>query len=1386
MIKKQWESLAITVTFCFICNALTTSLIPNAMKKLILLIVLVVMVCSSTVAHNIMFKHLEVRDGMPSNQINSIYKDSRGFMWFGTASGLARYDGYRFKVFYSSDNDPASLPNSYIEKITEDGEGRLWIRTGESGYVIYNWDTEDFVRDVRSYMWDIGIDGTPRFVFVDSQKNMWFAVDGKGCYRYRPGEKKAEVLSFGGKGMPEGIVMDIVECKDGVVVVYDNGHVLCIDREEVKVKWELTDIMKEMGTRTEIFFLYVDKDDDLWIYGAPGVWAYNLPAKKWRSQWSFSDRGQAHVVAIAQDRRGRIWFGKDQDGIDIWNKTTGETVSLTYNVDDERGLPNNTINVLYEDEGGVMWIGTYKKGVAYYNEGIFKFSINRLGDINCLEECGNGCLWLGSNDAGLMHWNSLTDEKKIYTHSRAGNSIASNVIVTLLQATDGKLWIGTFWEGLDCFDGKRFVNYRNRPGDENSLANNNVWALAEDKDGNIWIGTLGGGLQCLNPKTGKFITYTMANSDLISNHISSICITRNNRLVIGTSSTGVAIMDLNTRKITNMVGNLSGNQRFSNQSINQVYEDSRGLIWIGTRNGLNLYNPKNDHLQIVSSGQDEAKEYIAGIAEDENKNMWMTTANGVLNIIPSIDTKTGDYAFHYYIYDDKDGLQGAEFNQRSIKRLTSGEIAMGGMYGLNTFSPNDIKYNLMLPKVMFTGFQLFNEEIEIGKEYGGRVLLRESLNKVREIELDYKQNVFTVLFASDNYILPDKTQYLYKLEGFNEDWLSGMADMHRVTYTNLAPGTYMLKVKAVNSDGYAGTEEASLKIIIRPPFWMTSWAYAVYALLLIGVLILARNAVLRRERNKFKIQQMEHEAERNEEVNQMKFRFFTNVSHELRTPLTLIISPLESMIKETKDDRKLGQLKLMHRNASRLLNLVNQLLDFRKNEVAGLHLSLSEGEIVSYVHNICNSFLMLSEKKNVHLTFFSAIESLNMSFDEDKIGKVVMNLLSNAFKFTPDGGRVDVSLELLKGVAETLEIKVSDTGVGISDADKERIFERFYQSERKGDGSSTTGSGIGLSLVRDYVTLHGGVVRVFDNVGTGSVFVVDIPVKHSAVNVVTPLSEEAVEEDAAVLALESEEKPEIELPDEEGRKKPLALIVDDNEDFVSFMRYTLSLYFRVESAVNGKEAWQVIPELMPDIIVSDVMMPEMDGNELCRWVKADKRTSNIPFVLLTAKQSVENKVEGLTIGADDYVTKPFNMEVLILRMRKLIDLSSKNKLRTRIDPEPSEIVITSMDEKLIENAIKYVEANISRSDLSVEELSHELGMSRVHLYKKLLQITGKTPIEFIRIIRLKRAAQLLRESQQNVSEVAYQVGFNNPKYFSKYFKDEFGVLPSVYQEKEGK
>ncbi|WP_294591218.1 two-component regulator propeller domain-containing protein [uncultured Bacteroides sp.] len=1349
------------------------------MKKLQMLFLCLWGICLSVTAQKYMFKHLEVKDGLSNNQVNAIYKDSRGFMWFGTASGLNRYDGYEFKVYRNQNNDAKSLPDNYIENIQEDVSGNLWIRTS-AGYVFYNSLTDTFDRDVEKWMWNIGISGNPSSIYIDKHKIFWVYVLGKGIYRYVNGEKKAERVNVKAEALLNADIVDMIESNEGILLIYNHGVLVCLDKEKLNVKWTINDISSDIGKETvNDFSLFIDQKEQLWIYGVLGMWIYNLPQKTWELR-SPKDDSYNSVRAVAQDKRGRMWLGKDQDGVELVD-VQGNHIHLINVPNNERTLSNNTITALYEDAAGTMWVGTYKKGISYYNESIFKFGIVDIGDINCVENGRKDVVWLGTSGSGLICWNRSTDERKVFSHTSDPHSISSDIIVSLLLDSNDKLWAGTYWGGLNCYDGNRFIHYR--AGGENSLASDNVWALVEDADKNIWIGTLGGGLQCLNPATGVFVTYSSNNSNLVSDHVSSLCLGRNNTLIIGTS-VGVAIMDLTTRKITNFAGNRSGVRQFTNQTVNQVYEDSRGLIWVGTREGLNVYDPKQDELYEVAVKPNFSEFYILGITEDENKSMWVSAGGELINVTLSVEGKTGKLSFRCHTYDERDGLQSCDFNQRSLKRLHSGEIVVGGLYGLNNFRSDNIKYNRALPKVMFTGFQLFNEEVKVGEEYDGQIILKEALNKTKEVVLGYKQNVFTVLFASDNYVLPEKTRYHYKLDGFNEDWLISMADQHRVTYTNLAPGSYLLKVKATNSDGYAGTEEATLKIVILPPFWMTPWAYACYIFLLIGGLFLAFYAVQRRERNKFKIRQMEQDAQRAEEVNQMKFRFFTNVSHELRTPLTLIISPLEGMIKDTKEAKQLDKLNLMHRNALRLLNLVNQLLDFRKNEMAGLHLSLSEGDIVAYVRNICSSFLILSEKKNVHLTFFTAVESLNMAFDEDKVGKIVMNLLSNAFKFTPDGGRVDVSLEILKGSPETLEIKVSDTGSGVKDEDKERIFERFYQVEHEGESNRSTGSGIGLSLVRDFVTLHGGAVRVFDNVGSGSVFVVDIPVKHSVVNVATPLSQEAAEEDAAALDTETIEADEDTQPFE--KRKPLVLIVDDNEDFITFMRDSLSLYFSVQSAVNGREAWNIIPELMPDLIVSDLMMPEMDGNELCRNVKADKHTQNIPFVLLTAKQSVENKVEGLTIGADDYVTKPFNMEVLILRMRKLIDLSSRSKSRNRIDPEPSDIVITSLDEKLIENAIKYVEANISRSDLSVEELSHELGMSRVHLYKKLLQITGKTPIEFIRVIRLKRAAQLLRESQQNVSEIAYQLGFNNPKYFSKYFKDEFGVLPSVYQEREGK
>ena len=1380
------------------------------MNKTFLLILFGVWsIVSASAADYYMFKHLEVKDGLSNNLVTAIFKDSRGYMWFGTASGLNRYDGNRITTYQSYDENGPFIEN-YIKDIQEDGDGNLWIGTN-SGYSLYNAQTEVFTRELRGMMWEKGINGVPTQVYVDKNKNLWFYVYGKGVYFYVPENNLLFPLLYDA-GLPQGEIQDIAECSEGVLFVFNNGQVICVDRSTNKVKWKLEPLLPE--GKYEAFSLYVDRDDDIWIYCVSDLWVYNILGKKWMKDWAKKAKGRESdmVQSVCHAKDGLVWIGRDQHGVCVLDKKTGETTELVHIENDERSLQNNSVMSLYEDAHGIMWVGTYKKGVSYYSESTFKFGVSHVGDVNCVAEDKDGYVWIGTNDDGLVHWHKLKGVDKVLKAGGA-NSISSNVIVTLKKTRDGKLWIGTFKGGLNCYDNGRITIYKHQQGNSNSLANDNVFAIDEDKDGNVWIGMLGGGVQCLNPKTGKFTTYNTTNG-LWSDYVSSIQVNKENQLLVGTAY-GLSVLDLESRQFTNLHGTRSGQDEFANLNLNQVFQDSRGLLWIATREGLNIYDMKMDVLTLLSEEDGLSSQLITGIAEDDNKNIWVATAKGLTNIILSLDAKTGKYTYRFYTYSDMDGLQNCEFNMRSLKKLSNGELMVGGMYGVNFFQPENICYNKTLPKVLFTRFLLFNEEVKVGEEYGGRVLLDKALDAKREIELAYDQNVFRVLFASDNFILPEKMKFAYKMEGFNTDWL--ITNVGMVVYTNLSPGTYTLKVKAINSDGYSGDEEADLKIIIKPPFWLTGWAYFIYVVLFVIALMLARYFILRGERNKFRMQQMKQEAEKNKEINDMKLHFFTNVSHELRTPLTLILSPIETLMKERKDDEPLmSKLNMVHRNATRLLNLVNQLLDFRRGDEKGHQLELSEGDIISFTSNLCNSFSDMTEKKHVHLTFFSSVPTLNMSFDGDKYNKVVMNLLSNAFKFTPEGGRVDVSMNVTKD--DMLELKVMDSGIGIKDEDKKHIFERFYQVD--GQSMDITGSGVGLSLVSDFVQLHGGTVEVMDNVPTGCIFIVRMPLKRTPV-VSQPVSSAKDNDDEPEIVIvrtrnmpatpkaesdpielspaqpeekpESDEQPELvilkgtrNVVKEESTALPLALVVDDNEDFLNFMTDSFGKSYRIRTCRNGREAWDMIPELMPDIIISDVMMPEMDGNQLCKLVKTDKRTSNIPFILLTSCQSNEYKLEGLTVGADDYITKPFNVDILSLRIKKLITLHAEVSKHSLIDPTPSEIVITSLDEKLIDHAVKFVEDNIARSELSVEELSSELGMSRVHLYKKLVAITGKTPIEFIRVIRLKRAAQLLRESQQNVSEIAYQVGFNNPKYFSKYFKDMYGVLPSTYQETEGK
>ncbi len=1392
----------------------------------LLLLVLSLSASFTSAQEQYMFKHLVTKDGLSHSQVNYIFKDSSGFMWFATGGGLNRYDGYQYKIYRCAENDTLSIIDNYINRVQEDADGNLWVDTAV-GYVLYDSQTERFVRNLAPLMQERNVEGIPTVMYVDKLKNCWFYVPGKGAYYWQRDTNRTTFCPQEKDGLSKGWVTDIKEVDTHGLFLFDDGRIEFVEKETGRVVRRDTYISARSSVRSGKYSAFVDKDNDLWVYSksAAGVWMYNSRKGEWKradnSPGSMPYRLTSNVVQdIAQDATGKIWLATDHGGINIIRKENESMIVLQNNVNDERTIANNSVNCLCCDDVNTIWVGTYKKGISYYNETMYKFGVDHLtalrtqknfdGDITFLEVGKDGQLWMGTNGSGLIRMNHNTGEKQLYEH-RPGDpsSLSSNVIVSLCAARDGRLWVGTYLGGMNCFDGKRFVHYRHEPGKANSLADDNVWSIVEDEKGMIWIGTLGNGLQRLNPATGEFTTYF---DELSSPYVSSLCFGKDSNLYIGTA-VGLVIYDPRTGTFQKIRGNVKGTQPFSNQNIHQVYEDSRGLLWIATRNGLNVFDRRNDRITILRKSDGLADNIVYAVIEDTNKNMWITTPNGITNIVVNTDPKNGNYYYTCYNYDELDGLQDREFNIRSIVRTYRGEILMGGIRGYNILRPDAIRYNHILPKVVFTGLSLFNEDVQIGKEYGGNCILSTALSLTRKIELEYRQNVFSIAFSGMNYILPEKTRYAYMLEGFSTDWLFVDGSTHQVTYTNLAPGTYTLKVKAANSDGYWNEEATTLTLVIRPPFWRSAWAYMLYGLMLAGLLLYARTQILRREREKFKLQQVELEAARMHELDDMKLRFFTNVSHEFRTPLTLILTPMEYLISHTDSEENKQKLVLVRRNALRLLNLVNQLLDFRKGDVSRHRLTPTSGDIVAFLQGVCQSFLELSEKKNIHLRFVSAEQKCLMIFDEDKLGRILINLLSNAFKFTPSGGQVEVRLccrPATPGNSGRIDIQVADSGVGVPDEDKLRVFERFYQGQQH-SSELQRGSGVGLHLVNEFVTLHGGEIHVEDNPGGGSVFVctlsgltVEKGEMQARTTSETEIGKESEKEsgkvtgnaigtefgsetdsDGRVYCWEPEEESEVsELPDSEpSGNLPLILIVEDNDDFRSFLSDSLQGMYRICEAANGKEAWNMIPGLQPDIIISDVMMPEMDGCELCRLVKNDIRTSHIPLILLTARTAEEQKIEGLSEGADDYITKPFNFEILLLRIRKLIEAGVKKReqFQQQIDPKPSEITITSLDEKLIAKAIRYVEDNIGRSELSVEEMSRELGMSRVHLYKKLLTITGKSPIEFIRVIRLKRAAQLLRESQMNVSEIAYEVGFNNPKYFSKYFKEEFGKLPSEYK-----
>lgn len=1332
------------------------------------------------------FLTLGLREGLAGNQVNVICKSRDGFLWFGTSSGLSRFDGYHCKNFNARMDDTRSLLNDCVLDIVEDGDGMLWVNTS-GGYCLYDPLTETFDRAPQEHLKSYGINGGISSVYVDRQHNLYVYVNGQGCYVVPPGGAgKAHLIKCGdGQGMlPSASVADMKETDGKVVVLHEDGSLSWINPATFTLQKTDDYLIDRIQSRVATTF-DIDRHGNYWVETETQTYIFDSQNGQWHDSvesWmrtqGITPLTQRLIISdVKEDGKGNLWLATNHDGLICVNLNRKTLTQFKHDRNRTNSLPDNTISTLMLDKNGAMWIGTYKNGVGYYWNGGRMFQLWQLGDVCTLVQDVDGNIWCGTNDNGIVCYDPRT--KSVRNYHRQETGLLSDVVVCSMRAGDGALWFGSFNGGLTRYKDGMWKAWH---AGESGLASNDVWAVAETEPGKLVVGTIDAGMQTMDVAAGTFSNYNMQTTSISSNNIASLCRDRLGNILIGHSNY-FSVFNPRTRRIENH-SQTKGGQPFLNNHLEQVYEDSRGLLWLVTPSGLNVYDMLSDRLYSLTSDNGLGGYSAIALTEDQKQQMWVSTDKGVSRIIVG-KTQEGEWTFDSFNFTSLDGLQRRQFNGRSMMTTSDGKVLIGGQEGVNVLvsdtkpTPHD---NL---RVIFSGVSIFDTPVLVGEEYDGHVVLPTALDHSRTLEISHKDKYFTIMLASNEVEMPTRHRFSYRLKGLTDKWMITPPGVSELNYTNLSPGTYTLQVRLVDNGGVVSGDTAELKITVTPPFYRTSWMYLLYAIAAALLFYYLRRLMLRRQQARIKIERIRQQAADVKQLNEMKMRFFTNASHELRTPLTLVISPLRQMMDEEADPEKKEKLQFVHRNANKLLILVNQLLDLRKIEVNGATLMLKTGDIILFVKDICEAF-QASMGNKVSLTFFSHVERLVMSFDDDKVGKMMNNLLSNAFKFTENGGRVDVSVRTVDGQADNgqlLEIKVADTGKGISDTDKKHIFERFYQADNQVE-NPFGGSGIGLNLVYEFVNLHDGDIRVEDNPGGGTVFILHLPVR-------TVEQSAAIQADTASLtvpehsASDDTAAAELHATDNADGSQPVVLVVDDNPDFLEFMKGLLGNTYQVLTAEDGKQALEKMGQQRPDIILSDVMMPEMDGNELCRAVKNNPSTARIPFVMLTARMAQEQKISGLENGADDYITKPFNLDLLNLRIANLIKWSRSGGKTEKLEPKVKELEITSLDEKLVADATAYIESHLTEVDLNVETLSMAMSMSRSYLYKRILSLTGHTPSEFIRLIRLRYAEQLLRKSQLSVSEITYKVGFPNTRSFTKFFKEMYGVLPSQYKDAHG-
>lgn len=1320
------------------------------------------LVCAQERIH---FRHYTVTDGLKSNTIWCISQDEQGYMWFGTKDGLSRFDGYQFKSFKFDKRNPVSIGNNFIRKIFQYDAKTYWIGTEEGIYIL------DLEKESFHLLDTLG----PQMVFDvirDRSGFLWIGTANKGLFRYDP--KDGSLKNFVHRNNdPNSISFNLVrtleEDDDGNIWIgtIKGLNVFNPRTEEFRHYFHTA---KPGGlSHSNVISLHKDLSGNMWIGTLTG--GLNLYDNKTdtfrRYLKSNTNSINDNIVrAIYQPSPDKLYIGTEK-GLNILDIPTQTFRHFTNKNNDPLSISDNAVYSIFEDKEGGIWLGTYFGGVNYFYRQDTNFDLyypteekNTLSGnaVSAFLEDGPDHVWVGTEDGGLSLFNVRTKTFRQYPFEARQDKLSYHNIHTLYKDKRGNIWIGTFSGGLNVYNPAtgKIKTYINDPNDPTSLSNNTVYTINEDRQGRVWVGTVAG-VNLYNPETDNFIRITKQRLGRAC--IYDIYEDDQGVMWFATYNHGLISHDQYTDEWSRYSKDDSPNTLSTNKVIS-IYCDKNNNLWLGTDGGgLNFFDRQTGTFKVFDDQHGIPSSLIYGVLEDNNGNLWLSTNNGIVHFDPHAVT-----AKHYGKFDN---LQSPQFNYKAFMKASDGRFYFGGINGFNVFHPDSIKSIRSRNSIAFTNLQLFNRDITINNE---NTPLKKVINYSRHLTLTDEQSVISFEYAALSYLSPNRTSYAFMMEGFDKDW-NYVDGQRKATYTNLPAGDYVFKVKASNNDGTWQTDGASINITILPPFYQSPLAYLTYGACAVMLFVVARRSAIRRQekRNKVRLRKLKNKEEK--EFYKQKMEFFTTMAHEIRTPLSLITAPLENLIMSGEGGRQVQeQLKIMDDNASRLLTLVNQLLDFRRIESKAYSINTESMELVTMVHGLYSRFSPIAQKQQVQFTMSTKRDRFEVAADPEALTKILSNLLINAFKFTRS--RVVISINepfTDAGGQSFFAISVEDDGIGIPKEQLSNIFKKFFKiTSGKHHYSNLGGTGIGLALAKSLAVKHGGDLLVDSNEGISTRFTVLIPL-HTC--------DKAAVIEGVGKAHELEQKPAV---------KQTILLVEDDPSLREYISKSLrGEGYRCVTAQNGVEAIGCLDKQEVDLILSDLMMPEMNGIALCQQVKNNIDFSHTPFILLTAKTNMDAEIESIESGADFYVTKPFSWRHLKAVIKN--QLESRARLKMKFSQQPFADTLTlatnRRDEKFLQKIVDIIEARMTDPQLSVEELSRELAMSRSSLHKKLKSLTGQVPNEFIRLVRLKKAAKLLVENQYNVSEVGYIVGFNSHSYFSKCFIQQFKIAPSEFTEK---